>query len=85
MADIKRTRFDYVAYDRHAKTTSDVLKDHFIILDGLIDKLLSPSRARSLAETKMEECFMWVGKAIRDDQVKRDANTQLQKGRDEAS
>jgi len=39
--------------------------------------LLSP-RAKALAITKLEEVYMWIGKAIRDDQIKRNGSAELQ-------
>jgi len=42
--------------------------------------LLSP-RAKALAITKLEEVYMWIGKAIRDDQIKRNGSAELQEER----
>jgi hypothetical protein len=32
-------------------------------------------RAKSIILTKLEEAFMWMGKAVRDDQIERDKKT----------
>jgi hypothetical protein len=34
------------------------------------------SRAKSLALTKLEECYMWIGKMIRDEQIAEDNNAE---------
>ena len=74
-------RFDYIAYDEeaqrhqeHAKKICDDLRAH-------IETNLKPGRASSLAMTKLEECYMWVGKQIRDDQIARRGSAPLQEGR----
>ena len=43
--------------------------------------LLPEGRAKSLALTKLEECYMWIGKAIRDAQMKRNGGAELQEER----
>ncbi len=42
---------------------------------------LNPGRAASLVRTKLEEAYMWVGKAIRDEQIARNGSAPLQEGR----
>lgn len=62
------TRFDYIRYDEyHAKIQSD-FKKMFESVESAIDSF-KDGRAKSLALTKLEECYMWIGKAIRDQQV----------------
>lgn len=40
------------------------------------------ARAKALALTKLEECYMWIGKALRDDQIARIGSAPLQEDRD---
>ncbi len=74
------SRFDYVKYDWEAMEDQDKAKRHCAVLETLIERLDS-SRAKSLALTKLEECYMWIGKAIRDDQIKRNGSAELQEER----
>lgn len=73
-------RFDYVRYDSESLQKQVAAKAICTTLEEFIDQKLPDSRAKSLALTKLEEVYMWIGKAIRDEQVeKRDA--ELQEGR----
>ena len=71
-------RFDYVKYDEQAQKTQDMFKHSVIGLEKDIVGSLADSRAQSLALTKLEEVYMWIGKAIRDDQIKRNGLAPLQ-------
>ena len=62
------TRFDYMKYDQQSFDTHAAIKSKILELEALINDL-PEGRARSLIFTKLEEAFMWVGKAIRDDQA----------------
>ena len=64
------SRFDYVRYDTVSTTQQERAKELVTDVEKLIDSLES-GRAKSLAYTKLEECYMWIGKAIRDDQIDR--------------
>lgn len=64
-------RFDYVKYDEKALADQYTFKAAFENLEGMADILLVSPRAKALVLTKLEEAYMWVGKAIRDDQIKR--------------
>lgn len=75
------SRFDYVKYDvdsqrnqEHAKVLCDDLR-------ACIETNLKPGRAASIALTKLEECYMWVGKQIRDDQIARNGTAESQEQR----
>jgi hypothetical protein len=50
---------------------------------GYAQGVLTDSCARSKAQaiTKLEECYMWIGKAIRDDQIARSGSAPLQEER----
>lgn len=75
------SRFDYVKYDERAMTVQDAFKGQCTLMEGIIEKELKPGRAQSLALTKLEEFYMWIGKAIRDDQIARNGSAPLQEER----
>lgn len=75
------SRFDYVKYDEKASYDQVTFKTHIEGLEKLIDTDLKSPRAKALALTKLEECYMWIGKAIRDDQITRNGSAELQEGR----
>ena len=62
-------RFDYVKYDESAVVKQQLAKSWMLNVEEFIESKLPPSRAKSLALTKLEEVYMWVGKAIRDEQI----------------
>ena len=63
-------RFDYIRYDEKSAKAQKSAKNICSMLEGFIDAL-PKGRASSLALTKLEEVYMWIGKAIRDDQIER--------------
>ena len=63
-------RFSYVKYDEQSMKQQKELRDAFEAVEALVDKL-EPGRASSLVYTKLEEAYMWTGKAVRDTQIKR--------------
>lgn len=73
-------RFSYVKYDYAAIATQNEFKAEFEKLEDMLNHLSSftPSRPISLALTKLEEAYMWVGKAIRDDQIARNGKAEEQ-------
>jgi hypothetical protein len=73
-------RFDYVKYDGIAYDLQAGFKDLFQTVEFEVDKL-APGRAKALIYTKLEEAYMWVGKAIRDEQIDRNKMTELQENR----
>ena len=74
------SRFDYVKYDDQAVKEQEVFKNAFMALDGIGNRL-KQGRAKSTFLTKLEEAYMWVGKAIRDEQIERNKETILQEER----
>lgn len=62
------SRLNYVKYDEISDINQRTLKTYFMSLEGEIEDLLLNSREKSLAITKLEECWMWVGKSIKVDQ-----------------
>lgn len=74
------SRFDYVKYDKRSIEIQEPCKDLCRSLEALIS-CLGTGRATSIALTKLEECYMWIGKAIRDDQIARNCSSELQEER----
>ncbi len=73
--------FDYVAYDGAATEVQALFKSTFQQIHADVDIQLKSPRAKSLVKTKLEEAYMWVGKAIRDDQITRNGSAPLQESR----
>jgi hypothetical protein len=65
-------RFDYIKYDEHAQLEQAKLKTLFLALEEKVEELQA-GRPKALALTAIEEAYMWVGKAIRDEQINRDS------------
>ena len=66
------SRFDYVAYDSIAIGQQKAAKEACAHLELIISACGPLSdRASKLALQHLEECYMWIGKAIRDDQLAR--------------
>lgn len=75
------SRFDYIAYDDEAARKQASFKHRCADLEDAIEANLKPGRAKSLAITKLEEVYMWIGKQIRDDQIARNSTADLQESR----
>lgn len=90
------SRFDYVKYDDTAVLLQDHFKKIVTALEADINTLGSNSinlappgskavgsmaRSKALAMTALEELYMWVGKAIRDEQLVRNGSAPLQEER----
>ena len=75
------SRFDYVKYDEGAVVDQETAKELVINLEQFIGLRTTSPRAKALALTKLEECYMWIGKAIRDDQIVRNGSAPLQEER----
>lgn len=85
------SRFDYIKYDRGATEDQETAKGLVKKLESMIESigyaLPTPDerkycgRSKSLALTKLEECYMWIGKALRDDQMARGVHSPLQEER----
>lgn len=74
-------RFDYVKYDETATNLQAEAKRMFQQLEIFTLNGIRPGRAQSLVMTKLEEAYMWIGKAIRDDQITRNGSAPLQEER----
>lgn len=75
------SRFDYVKYDEQAQEQQKDFKFVVENFSTMIDGFIKSPRAKALALTKLEECYMWIGKAIRDDQIARNGAAELQEER----
>lgn len=73
-------RFDYVKYDEKAESLQVSIKSQFACIEAMINPL-TDSREKSLAMTKLEEAYMWIGKLIRNDQIARNGSAPLQEER----
>jgi hypothetical protein len=67
-------RFEYVKYDDLRNLKQMKLKEFFEEIEGYANINLIEGRAKSLFMTKLEECYMWAGKALRDEQIKENKN-----------
>lgn len=74
-------RFSYVKYDDEAVKLQEAFKKKFEDLEKLAVEYLPESRPRSLFMTALEEAYMWTGKAIRDEQIKRGSQPEHVPGR----
>lgn len=69
----KSSRFDHVEFDQAHDEMRKEAKQLCLDLESFIDQIV-PGRPKSLALTALEESYMWIGKAIRDDQISFDQN-----------
>ncbi len=67
-------RFDYVKYDAQAMIQQSAFKEKFQELENMAENL-KDGRAKSLVMTYLEITYMWVGKALRDEQITRNPET----------
>jgi len=66
------SRFNYVEFDEYAQAEQNSAKKIALNLEFLIESL-GKGRSQHLALTNLEECYMWIGKAIRDKQIERNS------------
>lgn len=67
-------RFDYVKYDQTATFKQELFKKKFQELEEMAEEL-EEGRAKSLVMTYLEITYMWVGKSLRDECIKRTPET----------
>lgn len=65
-------RFSYVKYDTETSAKSEMFKGLCEQLDQAMVENLPHGRERNLAHTNLEQVFMWIGKALRDQQIEKD-------------
>jgi hypothetical protein len=77
------SRFDYVKYDAVSSGYQELFKKIVVELEQMVSQIPSEQagRAKALAVTSLEEFYMWVGKAIRDDQIARNGGAEPQEER----
>ena len=68
------TRFAYIAYDGQSIAISNEAKAACEAVEKVILSKLSHGREQDLALAKIEECFMWIGKSIRNTQTNREGS-----------
>lgn len=70
------SNFNYVKFDAKHQTLLQGFKDIVEDIEKIINAGLKSPRAKALALTKLEECYMWIGKAVRDDQIDSGGNAE---------
>ncbi len=79
------SRFDYVKYDVRAQKDQALLKVVFQDIESIIDATLEPGKHKNAALHALEEAYMWCGKDLRDQQIRRNGMAPLQEDRDPAA
>lgn len=82
----KPSRFDYIAYDCMSQRDQEEAKKAAMALETVIDMIMPEltNRAKENAINALEECYMWIGKGIRDQQIKTNSLYKLQEQRVES-
>jgi hypothetical protein len=75
------SRFDFVKYDEKAIAQQAELKDACQRLEAVMDKHLMPGQHKVNALKALEECYMWTGKSVRDNQIMRNGGAPLNEDR----
>jgi hypothetical protein len=78
----KSSRYDYIKYDATSMVFQESLKLVFVNLTTALENF-PPSREFSLAVTKLEEAYMWIGKGIKEHQIARLGSAELNESRDQ--
>jgi hypothetical protein len=73
------SRFSNIPFDDESKTLAEGAQGLCDALEKFIGGVAPiKGRAAATALTKLEECHMWIGKAIRDAQLSRKAEAPLE-------
>ena len=72
MVEKMTNRFDWIVYDDNSVLLQAKYKEMFKQLEAELCLGLKPSSELTLACIKLEEAFMWVGKSVKHDQIKRE-------------
>lgn len=75
------SRFDYVKYDEKSQLQQAKMKAVVEAVEREIDAHLMPGCQKQEALKALEVCYMWCGKAIRDNQIMRNGGAELQEER----
>lgn len=73
---MSKPSLNYVKYDKASIEKSEFLKKEFEQLIGCIEGMMENSREKALIMTGLETAYMWTGKAIRNDQIKRNGSSE---------
>ena len=66
-------RFEYHTLNNEQKTVVALIREQMKVTARFIDDAITDGREKSLALTKLEECAMWINKAIsRSDEYEED-------------
>lgn len=77
-----RSRFDYVQYDETAQRDQAIAKESVQMVERTIEMICpGSSQSKYKALQHLEECYMWIGKLIRDDLLKKNDAAPLQEER----
>jgi hypothetical protein len=66
-------RFSYIRYDEKSVEKQEKFKKLFEEIEVFAEEVLENSREKSLLLTGLEEAYLWTGKAIRNEQIKRNS------------
>jgi len=75
------SRFDFVKYDEKAQLQQAKIKAAAEQLERVIDEHLMPGNQKQDALKALESCYMWCGKAIRDNQIMRNGGAESNEDR----
>lgn len=80
------SRFDYIKYDETAMRDQAEAKKAVQLVERTIEMIYPGvgSTPKSKALQHLEECYMWIGKMIRDDQIDGNRKSELQEERNNA-
>ena len=70
------SRFSYIKYDEGMANVQAQMKTMVEGLEQDIEAFVPNGRAKYLALTKLEECYMWIGKGLRDKQIERNGTAE---------
>ncbi len=75
------SRFDYIKYDDTAVQRQGMCKEAVLEVEECLNLYVVCEESKKKAMQALEECYMWIGKGIRNDQVNRNKFYELQEGR----
>jgi len=75
------SRFDFIRYDEKAQLQQAKVKSACEMLERAIEENVMPGTRKQDALKSLEECYMWTGKAIRDEQIMRNGGSESNEDR----